>query len=273
MSDKIKLTPGDELNNYEKFKNRQSLDYIRQKYNLNLSKGGPKLVSINSAVDIAVSVPEGVYNIIANFLAWLPRKGDRVDVLDIFTMIGTRSIKEEKIWRPARVLEVTKPFSNLQAFKIHYESWGPRYDTILTAVKLDRIQPPFKKTPNWRPSIKRGYHLEFLVPNNFGERYWRVGVILKNELGKLDLMTVEGLDSPYTKKRIRHIKSEFNVTLDEYYTGYSNSPTLINGSKVYLFKNIDINSEMIALRGTHLKKRIKEDKDCVNKIARRLGYF
>ena len=144
MSDKIKLTPGDELNNYEKFKNRQSLDYIRQEYNLNLSKGGPKLVSINSAVDIAVSVPEGVYNIIANFLAWLPRKGDRVDVLDIFTIIGIRSIKEEKIWRPARVLEVTKPFSNLQAFKIHYESWGHRYDTILTAVKLDRIQPPFK---------------------------------------------------------------------------------------------------------------------------------
>ena len=30
---------------------------------------------------------------------------------------------------------------------------------------------------------------------------------------------------------------------------------------------------MIALRGTHLKKKIKEDKDCVNKIARRLGYF
>ena len=87
MSDKIKLTPGDELNNYEKFKNRQSLDYIRQEYNLNLSKGGPKLVFINSAVDIAVSVPEGVYNIIANFLAWLPRKDDRCDVLDIFPTI------------------------------------------------------------------------------------------------------------------------------------------------------------------------------------------
>ena len=86
-------------------------------------------------------------------------------------------------------------------------------------------------------------------------------------------MTVEGLDSPYTKKRINHIKTKFNVTLDEYYMGYSNSPTLINGSKVYLYKNIDINSEMIALRGTHLKKKIKEDKDCVNKIARRLGYF
>ena len=97
--------------------------------------------------DIAVSVPEEVYNIIANFLAWLPRKGDKCDVLDIFTMIGIRSIKEEKIWRPAqKVIEVNKPFSNLPAFKIHYESWGARYDTILTAVKLDRIQPPFKNT-------------------------------------------------------------------------------------------------------------------------------
>ena len=272
------ISTTDVLNNYEKFKNRLSLDCIRSKYSLNLLKGGKKLDTINSAVDIAVSVPEGVYNIIVNFLAWLPRKGDRCDVLDIFPTIkvdylGRRRYKEEKIWRPARVLEVTEPFSNLQAFKIHYESWGPRYDTILTAVDLDRIQPPFKKTPNWRPSIKRGYHLEFLVPNNFDERYWRVGVILKNELGKLDLMTVEGVDSPYTKKRIRHIKSKFNVTLDEYYMGYSNNPTLINGSKVYLFKNIDINSEMIALRGTHLKKKVKEDKDCVNKIARRLGYF
>ena len=66
----------DELNNYEKFKNRLSLDCIRSKYNLNLSIGGKKLDTINSAVDIAVSVPEGVYNIIANFLAWLPRKGE-----------------------------------------------------------------------------------------------------------------------------------------------------------------------------------------------------
>jgi len=267
------FTHTDGLNTYKKYMNRRCLDSIRSKYCLSLMEGGKHLDSVKSAVDIAVSVPEGVYNIIANFLAWLPRKGDRVDVLDIFTMIGIRSIKEEKIWRPARVLEVTKPFSNLPAFKIHYESWGSRYDTILSAVKLDRIQPPFVKTPNWRPSIKRGYHLEFLVPNNFDERYWRVGVILKNELGKLDLITVEGLDSPYTKQRIRHIKSEFNVTLDEYYTGYSNSPTLINDSKVYLYKNIDINSEMIALRGTHLKRKIREDKDYVNKIARRLGYY
>ena len=179
------ISTTDGLNNYEKFKNRLSLDCIRSKYSLNLLEGGKKLDSINSAVDIAVSVPEGVYNIIANFLAWLPRKGDRVDVLDIFPtmevgLVSVRRIVQNKVWRPARVVEVTKPFNNLQAFKIHYESWGSRYDTILTAVKLDRIQPPFKKTPNWRPSIKRGYHLEFLVPNNFGERYWRVGVILKN---------------------------------------------------------------------------------------------
>ena len=38
-------------------------------------------------------------------------------------------------------------------------------------------------------------------------------------------------------------------------------------------RKVNINSEMIALQGTHLKKKIKEKKDCVNKIARRLGYF
>ena len=126
-------------------------------------------------------------------------------------MIGIRSIKEEKIWRPARVLEVTKPFNNLQAFKIHYESWGARYDTILTAVKLDRIQPPFKKTPNWRPSIKKGYHLEFLVPNKFGERYWRVGVILKNELGSIAKLWIGDGENPYEFSLYNSMRSSFHL--------------------------------------------------------------
>ena len=102
-----------------------------------------------------------------------------------------------------------------------------------------------------------------------------MGAVLKNELGKLDLMTVENLESPYTKKRIRRMKSVFNVTLDEYYTGYSNSRTLIYNHKVYLYKNIDIHSEMLAFPGTHLTRNFpKRDqyKELYNKISRQFGY-
>ena len=182
---------------------------------------------------------------------------------------------QQKTWRAAQVLEVTYPFTDTPAFRIHYKSWGSRYDDIISAVGLDRIQPAFSKTPNWRPKVKRGDNLEFLIPNRFDERYWRVGVVLKNELGKLDLMTVENLESPYTKRRIEHFKHEHNSTLDEYYTGYSNSRTLIYNHKVYLYKNIDIHSEMLAFPGTHLTKNFpKRDqyKELYNKISRQFGY-
>lgn len=264
------------LNTYVKFQTRRGLDSVRSKYHLYLERGGRSLDGFKSAIDIAVSVPEGVYNIIANFLAWLPRKGDRVDVLDIFPTMevgGTsiRRITQNKVWRPARVLEVTKPFTDLPAFKIHFDTWGTRYDNILTAVKIDRIQTAFKKTPNWRPKIKKGDYVEFLVPNRFDERYWRVGIILKKESGKVDLMTAEDIDSPHTKRRMEEFMSNHNATLDEFYTGYSNH-TLIDRNKVYLYKNIDIHSEIISLYGTHLKGNSPKKEDIINKISRRLGY-
>ena len=271
------IKPG--LNTYKKYLTRQCLNSIRSKYHTSLTKGGKPLDCVKSAVDIAVSVSTGVYDIIANFLAWIPRKGDSCDVLDItnvnYMKYGMMVYDKQETWRPAQVLEVTYPFTDTPAFLIHYKSWDSRYDDIISAVGLDRIQPAFSKTPNWRPKVKRGDKLEFLIPNRFDERYWRVGVVLKNELGKLDLMTVENLESPYTKRRIEHFKHEHNSTLDEYYTGYSNSRTLIYNHKVYLYKNIDIHSEMLAFQGTHLTRNFpKRDqyKELYNKISRQFGY-
>tara|TARA_B100000131_G_scaffold229180_1_gene220958 strand:+ start:61 stop:906 length:846 start_codon:yes stop_codon:yes gene_type:complete len=269
-----------EGNTYDKFIKRRCLDRVRSKYHLSLERGKGGL-DVESAIRIALSVPDGVYYIIADFIAWFPREGDRCDVLDITPttiMIerfdGRRYIqgRDKLIWRPARVIKVTKPFTDLQAYHIHYKTWDDRYDEIITGIKLDRIQEAFKKTPNWRPEIKGGDYVEFLVPNNFGERYWRVGIILKNQRGKLDLMIAETLDSKYTKRRIELFRKMHNVSLDEFYSGYSNSHTLIDGHKVFLYKDIDINSEMIALAGTHLRQNIRNADTMINKIARRLGY-
>ena len=268
-----------ELNTYKKYLTRRCLDSIRTEYNTSLTTGAKSLDFVKSAVDIAVSVPTGVYDIIANFLAWIPRKGDNCDILDItnvkYARYGMMVYDKQETWRAAQVLEVTYPFTDTPAFLIHYKSWGSRYDDIISAVGLDRIQPAFSKTPNWRPKVKRGDNLEFLIPNRFDERYWRVGVVLKNEFGKLDLMTVENLESLYTKRRIEHFKYKHNSTLDEYYTGYSNSRTLMYNHKVYLYKNIDIHSEMLAFQGTHLTRNFpKRDqyKELYNKISRQLGY-
>ena len=187
--------PKTELNTYKKYLTRRCLDSIRTEYT-SLTTGAKP---VKSAVDIAVSVPTGVYDIIANFLAWIPRKGDNCDILDItnvnYMKYGMMVYDKQETWRAAQVLEVTYPFTDTPAFLIHYKSWGSRYDDIISAVGLDRIQPAFSKTPNWRPKVKRGDNLEFLIPNRFDERYWRVGVVLKNKLGKLDLMTVENLES------------------------------------------------------------------------------
>ena len=283
------MTTIDEGNTYNKFTKRRCLDRVRSKHHLShnilrkhFATSGKRKLSVESAFDIALSVPDGVYNIIADFIAWFPRKGDRCDVLDITPttiMIerfdGRRYIqgRDKLIWRPARVIKVTKPFTDLQAYHIHYNTWDDRYNEIITGIKLDRIQEAFKKTLNWRPEIKRGDYVEYLVPNNFGERYWRVGIILKNSEDKLDLMIAETLDSKYTKRRIELFRKLHNVSLDEFYSGYSNSHTLIDGHKVFLYKNIDINSEMIALTGTHLRKNIRKADTMINNIARRLGYF